>query len=94
MKVQQAQPGRLANRAVLNKVLEFDIIREIKKIVASGDVDTIGYHDRIIPPPSMIAYRRLGIPKSAAVMVVTVLNNTICRLRTRHILSEKTYMPK
>ena len=94
MEVQQAQPGRPANGAVLNNMLGCDVIRQIKKIVASGDVNTIGYHDGIIPPPSMIAYKRLGIPESAAVMVVTVLNSTNCRLRTRHILSEKTYMPK
>ena len=94
MEVQQAQLVRLANRAVLNKVLGFDVIRQIKKIVASGDVNTIVYHDRIIPSPSMIAYRRLGIPKSAAVMIITDLNSTICRLRTRHILSAKTYMHK
>ena len=75
MEVQQAQQGRLANRAVLNKVLGFDIIRQIKKIVASGDVNTIGCHDIIIPSPSMIAYRRLGIPKSAAAMIITVLNS-------------------
>ena len=77
MEVQQVQPGRLANRAVLNKVLGFKVIRQIKKIVTSGDINTIGCHDRIIPSPSpsMIAYRRLGIPKSAAVMIITVLNS-------------------
>ena len=92
MEVQQAQPGRPANGAVLNNMLGCDVIRQIKKIVASGDVNTIGCHDRILPPPSMIAYRRLGIPKSAAVMIITVLNSTICGLRTIHRLSERTYM--
>ena len=94
MEVQQAQLGRLANGIVLNKVLGFNVIRQIKKIVTSGDINTIGCHDRIIPSPSMIAYRKLGIPKSAAVMIITVLNNTTCRLRTRHILPARTYMTK
>ena len=52
----------------------------------------MGYYDRIIPPPAMIACRRLGIPKSAAVMITTVLNNMIYRLRTGHGLSARTYM--
>ena len=49
MEAQQAQPGRLANGAVLNKVLGFDIIRQLKNTAASGDVDTVGCYDRITP---------------------------------------------
>ena len=90
MEAQHAQSGRLANGVVFNKVLGFDIIRQLKKTLVSGDVDAVGCYDRIIPPPSMMACRRLGIPKLAAKMITTILNNIIYRLRTRHGLSART----
>ena len=38
MTAQQAQPGRIAIGAVLNKVLTFDIFRQTKTNGASGQV--------------------------------------------------------
>ena len=58
MSAQQAQPGRLAVGGILNKVLSFDLLRQLKKNGASGDADGLGCYDRIIPPEAMIGCRR------------------------------------
>ena len=42
MTAQQAQPGRLAIGAVLNKFLTFDLFRQTKTNGASGDADATG----------------------------------------------------
>jgi len=39
----------------------------------------------------MIACRRLGLPKSAAKMLIVILNNKVHRIRTGHGLSAQTY---
>ena len=77
MKSQSAAPGGLAVRAILNKVLGFEILRQTKMNGASGDADAVGCYARIIPPPSQLACRRWGLPRSAAKMITLVLNNTI-----------------
>ena len=64
----------------------------MKKNGASGDADGVGCYDRIIPTEAMICCRRWGLPKSAAKMITTILNNTVYRLRTGHGISARTYM--
>ena len=92
MSAQQAQPGRLAVRGILNKVISFDLLRQLKKNGASGDADGVGCYDRIIPPEAMVCCRRWGLPKSAAEMITIILNNTVYKLRTGHGISARAYM--
>ena len=93
MIAQQAQPGRLAIGAVLNKVLTFDLFRQTKKYGASGDADATatGCFDRIIPPESQLYCRRWGVHKKAAKMITMVLNNTIYKITTGHGISARIY---
>ena len=41
MGAQQAQPGRLAVGGILNKVMSFDLLHQMKKNGASGDADGV-----------------------------------------------------
>ena len=91
MTAQQAQPGRIAIGAVLNKVLNFDLFRKTKTNRASGDADATGCFDKIIPPESQLSCRRWGVPKKAEKIITMVLNNTIYRIRTGHGISARTY---
>ena len=81
----------MAIGAVLDKVLTFDLFRQTKTNGANGDADATGCFDRIIPPESQLSCRRWGVPKKAAKMITTVLNNTIYRIRTGHGISARTY---
>ena len=88
---QHARPGHMAQSAVLSKVLSYDLIRLAKKVAASMDNDAAGCYDKIVPPHRNVCCRRIGLPKSAARMLATVLNNTVYCLRTGHGESARTY---
>ena len=91
MPAQRAQPGNLFIAAALNKVLSYDMIRQTKKLAASFDNDAKGCYDNIVPPQAMINYRRVGLPRSEAKMLTTILNNTVYRIRTEHGISSRKY---
>ena len=77
MPAQQAQPGNLCLGAALNKVLSYDLIRQIKEVATSFDNDCKGAYDNLVPPQAMLNCRRLGLPRTAAKMLTTILNNAI-----------------
>ena len=88
---QHARPGHIAQSTVLSKVISYDLIRLARLTAASMDNDAAGCYDKIVPPHGMLCCRRLGLPKSAAKMLATVLNNTVFYLRTGHGISARTY---
>ena len=92
MTTKQARPGCLAISAAFNKVLSYNIFRQIRIIATSFDNDAQGCHDRIIPPHAMLCCRRLGLPKNAAKMLTLILNNTIYKTKTGHGVAAQTYM--
>ena len=92
MQAQQARPGCLAISAAFNKVLSYDLFRQIRAIAISFDNDAQGCYDRIIPPHAMLCCRRLGLPKNAAQMLTNILNNTVYRIKTGQGLSAREYM--
>ena len=69
----------------------FDLYRKTKTNEATGDANATGCFDRIIPPESQLSCRRWGVPKKAAEMITTVLNNTIYKIRTKQGFSARTY---
>ena len=91
MSAQQAQSGHLCIGAALNKILSYDIIRQVKKIASSFDNDTTGCYNNIVPPQAMINSHRIGLPRSAVVMLTTILNNTVYILCIGHSLLARTY---
>ena len=91
MPAQRAQPGNLCITAALDKVLSYDMIRQTKKLAASFDNDAEECYDKIVPPQGMINCRRLGLPRSAAKMLTTTLNNTVYIIRTGNGISSRTY---
>ena len=92
MPAQQAQPGNLCLGEVLNKVLSYYLNLQIKEVVASFDNDCKGAYDNLVPPQAMLNYLRMGLPRTEAKILETILNNTICKLKTGHNLSARAYM--
>ena len=64
----------------------------MKEVAGSFDNDCKGAYDNLVPPQAMLNCRRLGLPRTAAIMLTTILNNTIYQLKTGHGLSARTYM--
>ena len=91
LSAQHARPGHIAQSAVLSKVLSYDLIQLTRLTAASMDNDAAGCYNKIVPPHGMLCCRRLGLPKSAAKMLATILHNTVFYLRTGHSISARTY---
>lgn len=87
MTAQQARPGFQSISAALNKVLVYDIMRLTHRDGGSFDNDAEGCYDRIVPPHAMLCCRRMGLPKTAAVMLTNILSQTMYKLKTGHGLS-------
>ena len=92
MTAQQAQPENQSITAVLNKILPYDLLQLTRQSGGSLDNDVKGCYNRIVHPHAMMCYRRMGLPKSAATMFTTILQNTIYKLKMGHGISAKIYM--
>ena len=44
-----------------------------------------------VPPHGTLCCQRLGLPPKAAKMLAKILNSTICYLKTRQVVSARTY---
>ena len=88
---QHARPKNLAASALLNKKLTYDIIRQTKTMATSFDNNAKGCYDFIVPPHTIMACQRLGLPKKAAKMITTVLQKTKYLLKTAHGIAQTTY---
>ena len=91
MSTQQTQLGNLCLGAALNIVLSYDLIRQIKEVAASFGNNCKGAYANLVPPQTILNCCRMKFPCTAATMLTTILNNTIYRLNTGHILSVRTY---
>ena len=67
------------------------MIRQVKTIAASFDNNAFRCYDNIAPPQAMINSYRLGLPRSAAIMLTTEFNNAVYILQTGHSLSARIY---
>ena len=91
MPEQRAQPEYLCITASFNKVLSRDITQQTKNIAVSFDNDASGACDNMFPTQAMINCRRLGLPRSAAKMLTSILNNTIYKIRIGNGISTCIY---
>ena len=63
----------------------------MKQLATSFDNDAKGCYDFIVTPHAMIACWRLGLPKKAAEMIITVLKNTAYLIKTGHGPAARKY---
>ena len=90
-KSQYAILGKTCTSAVLNKVLFADLTRQTKCPASMTDNDNTAAFDRILPALSIVMCRRLGLPKSAALFLFTLLWTMNFRVGTAHGISTNSY---
>ena len=88
---QHALPGHLAQSAVLNKVLTFDISCITRIPMVFMDNDATACYDCIVPPRVNIDNRSKGLPKSACIFFASALSTMKYKVRTGHGISEKYF---
>jgi len=82
---------RMANDAVLLKLMSYDLSRVLKSNLATMDNDAKSCYDRIIIALGMLASRRLGMPASVARVHAETLRNMLHKIRTSHGVSKEAY---
>jgi len=88
---QFASPGKLCCSAILNKVIFFDLIRQMRQYGALMDNDATAAFDRILPALSVVTCRQLGMPKQAQWFFFRVLRQMVYSVTTAHGQSVQTY---
>ena len=88
---QYAIIGKTCTSAIFNKVLFADLTRQTKRPASMMDNDNAAAFDRVLPALSIVTCRRLGLPKSAAIFLFTLLRAMEFKVGTGHGISDNTY---
>ena len=88
---QYAAPGKLCCSAILNKVLFFDSLRQMRQCGALMDNDATAAFDRVLPALCVVTCRQLGMPKSAQRFFFHVLRQMEYTVTTAHGTSKASY---
>jgi hypothetical protein len=88
---QFAAPGKLCCSAILNKVMYFDLLRQMRQCGALMDKDATAAFDRVLPALCVVTCRQLGMPKSAQRFFFQILRQMEYTVTTAHGRSMATY---
>mmetsp|Transcript_20247 Transcript_20247/g.28846 ORF Transcript_20247/g.28846 Transcript_20247/m.28846 type:complete len:299 (+) Transcript_20247:1613-2509(+) len=88
---QYAAPGKLCWSAILNKVIYFDLLRQMRHCGALMDNDATAAFDRVLPALCVVTCRQLGMPKTAQRFFFTLLRQMEYTVTTAHGTSSATY---
>ena len=73
--------NRLADDGTLAKVLFYDIVRQTRCPAGIGAVDADNCYDRIVHPIVSMVFQSLGVPKEAAVSMLSTIQDMKIFLR-------------
>jgi hypothetical protein len=88
---QYAAPGKLCWSAILNKVIYFDLLRQMRQCGALMDNDATAAFDRVLPALCVVTCRQLGMPKQAQRFFFRLLRQMEYTVTTAHGRSSATY---
>jgi len=77
-----SERNRLADDGTLAKVLFYDIVRQTRCPAGIGAVDADNCYDRIAHPIASMVFQSLGVPKEAAVSMLSTIQDMKFFLRT------------
>ena len=74
--------NRLADDGTLVKLLFYDIVRQTRRPAGIGAVDADNCYERIAHPIAPMVFQSLGVPKEAAVLMLSTIQDMKFFLRT------------
>ena len=83
--------NRQAQSAVLNKVLYYDITRQLRTPSAFMDDDARACYDRIINPLSAVEGRKWGLPYSESILTTSIIEKQNFHIRTANGITSSHY---
>ena len=91
--VQHNKPNQTTHAwgVALNKAPSYDLICQVKEVVASFGNNRKEAYNNLVPSQAILNCQRLRLPQSVAIILSTILNNIVYRLKIGHVLSARTY---